>query len=56
VAGSCEPSGCINDGKFIDQLSDKKLLKKHSAPWSCVSGHRKRSIDMVLIEVCSHLY
>jgi len=36
VAGFCEhgnePSGSIKSGKFLDQLSDCQLLKKHSAP------------------------
>jgi len=36
VVGSCqhgnEPSGCIKDGEFLDQLSDYQLLKYNSAP------------------------
>jgi hypothetical protein len=35
---SCEhgndPSVCINDGKFLDQVSDFQLLKRDSAAWS----------------------
>jgi hypothetical protein len=36
--GSCEygnePLVSINDGDFLDHLSDYWLLKKDSAPWS----------------------
>jgi hypothetical protein len=38
VADSCEhgnePSGSINGGEFIDQLSSYQLLKENSAVWS----------------------
>jgi hypothetical protein len=38
VAGSCvrdnEVSGFIKSGKFLDQVSDYKLLKTDSFPWS----------------------
>jgi hypothetical protein len=38
VAGSPEhgnePSGSIKGGKFLDQLSDRQLLNKDSAPCS----------------------
>jgi hypothetical protein len=28
------PSGFINDGEFLDQLSDYQLLKKDTVPWN----------------------
>jgi hypothetical protein len=30
-----ETSGFIKGGEFLDQLSECKLLKRDSAPWSC---------------------
>jgi hypothetical protein len=29
-----EPSGSIKGGEFLDKLSDYKLLKNESTPWS----------------------
>jgi hypothetical protein len=38
VTGCCERgnelSGFTKGGEFLDQLSDKKLVKKVSAPWN----------------------
>jgi len=31
---SNEPSGSVNGGEFLDQLSNCYLLKKDSVPWS----------------------
>jgi hypothetical protein len=30
----CEPSGSVKGREFLEWLSDYKLLKKDSAPWS----------------------
>ena len=41
VAGCCEcgnePSGSIKRGEFLEQLRKCQLLRKDSAPWSCLS-------------------
>jgi hypothetical protein len=30
-----ERSGSFKDGKFLNKLSDNKLVKEVSAPWNC---------------------
>jgi hypothetical protein len=45
------PSGPIQDGAFTDQITDYRLLRKNSAPWSYVrktnAQHRTQCLSLL---------